>query len=387
MNKVRNKTSVLHVVHGMNHGGIEAFLMSMLRSYNRDLFQMDLVYTGSQKGAHAAEVERLGSRLIKCPLRYDQIRFIYNFYKLLRSAKYDVVNTHLTDLGAGAIFAAWLAGVPIRVASYHTSLADLGFLRNLYLRVMRHIVLRFATQITTSSPMVTASHFGSYTSRQNIHAISYGVDTEYFACKPEKNLDKAKYGIGNGQLVVGHVGSYRPQKNHEALLKIVKGVVSVLPNVRFLLCGAACSSPRVTGNYKDKVDSLIKSMGLSEYIVQINGLDDMRQFYHAIDIFVLPSKQEGMPISLIEAQAAGKAIAASRINGIELATAPEMREYLFEIDDIGSFIERIIELLGNRQKRLVLGRAGQEFVRKELDIKVSAAKYLNLYTSEPSRCC
>jgi glycosyltransferase involved in cell wall biosynthesis len=341
---------------------------------------MDILYTGQQKGAYAPEVKKLGSRMFGCLLRYDQLRFIYNFYKFLKKEKYDAVNSHLADMGGGAILSAWLAGVPIRVSSYHTSLGDKGFLRNLYLRIMRHIILKFSTDITTSSPGVSESHFKNFKVTENkIHAISYGVDTESFLLETDNKIDLTKFGFDKDNLVVGHVGSYRPQKNHETLLKIAKKVVADLPNVRFLLCGAACSSPNVTGSYKDMVDDMIKDMGLSKYIAQVHGLDDMRQFYNSIDIFVLPSRHEGMPISLIEAQAAAKPIVATKINGIVLATEPQMQSNLFEIDDVEPFAECVIDLLKNKEKRLKLGKDGREFVKKELDIKISAEKYIGLY--------
>ena len=371
---------VLHVVVSMVHGGIETFLMSMLRCYDRSKFEMDVVYTGPREGEYAPEVRTLGSKIFGCRLKYDQLRFVYNFYRMLRREKYDSINVHLADMGGGAILAAWLARVPVRVASYNTTLADMGALRNLYLRIMRHIIVRFATEITTSSPGVTESHFRTVkVPREKVHAISYGVDVNFFATGPEKKIEMAKLGFSPNNLIVGHVGSYRPQKNHEALLKIAKKVIEAVPNARFLLCGAACNSPNVTGAYKDMIDRKIEEMGLSEYIDQIQDLDDMRQFYHAIDVFVLPSRLEGMPISLIEAQAAAKPVVASKINGIVIATAPKMRNNLFEIDDIESFADCVIDLLKDKEKMLRLGKAGQEFVKKELDIRVAVKRYEELY--------
>ena len=120
-------------------------------------------------------------------------------------------------------------------------------------------------------------------------------------------------------------------------------------------------------------------MGLSEYIAQVQGLDDMRKFYHAIDIFILPSRHEGMPISIIEAQAVSKPVVATNINGIVIATEPQMRNNLFEIDDIDSPAECVIDLLKDSEKRLRLGKAGHDYVKKELDISVAAKRYEELY--------
>ena len=164
---------VLHIVHTMTHGGIETFLMSMLRCYDRQQFHMDILYTGPREGEYAAQAKALGAKLIACKLGYDQIRFTYHFYKLLRRERYDVLNSHLADLGAGAILAGWLAGTPARIASYHTHLPDKGFLRNLYLYIMRRFILKTATAITTSSTTVSESYFTRTPAPENmVHPIS-----------------------------------------------------------------------------------------------------------------------------------------------------------------------------------------------------------------------
>ena len=374
------KIKVLHIVHSMPHGGIETFLVSMLKIYNHDRFQMDIIYTGPEKGEYADEVRSLGARLIPCRLHYEQIRFVSNFYKFLRREKYDVVNSHYDDLGGGAMLAAWLARVPVRIASYHTDRLDRGFLRNLYMRIMRYLIVRTATNITTSSPSVSDSYFSEVPApKVMVRSISYGVDTDFFAQKPAKTLDLKKYGFDENHLIVGHVGSYRPQKNHRALLKIAKRIINDVPNARFLLRGALCTGRMVTGHTKEDITRQIDELGLSNYIVHIESLEDMREFYSVIDIFILPSRHEGMPISLIEAEASGKPIVASSIGGIVIATAPEMRNNLFEIDDIESFSKCLIDLLKDKQKRIVQGRAGQEYVRENLDIKIAVKKYEQLY--------
>ena len=370
---------VLHVVFSMVHGGIETFLMSMLRCSDRSKFEMDVMYTGQSEGEYAPEVRSLGSKIFGCRLKYDQIRFVYNFYKILKREKYDAVNVHLADMGGGAMLAAWLARVPVRVASYHTSLPNMGFLRNLYLRIMRSIVVHTATDITTSSPGVTDSHFHKMNVDFNrIHAITYGCDTAAFEQRPQKVIDLSKFGFGDDNIIIGHVGSYRPQKNHDALIKIAKVVIDKIPNARFVLCGATCNSPSVLG-YKAQVESKIEQAGLKQYIAQVQGIEDMREFYHAIDIFILPSRHEGMPISIIEAQAAGKPVVASRINGIVLATCPQMQCNLFEIDDIENFANCLIDLLLDGEKRASLGKAGRLFAKKNLDINIAVGKYQNLY--------
>lgn len=371
---------VLHIVNSMNHGGVETFLLSMLRCYDREQFHMDILYTGPSEGKYASQVRALGAKLIPCKLGREQIRFIYRLYKLLRQGKYDAVNNHIGGLGGGAMLAAWLAGVPARVGSYHSSKPDLGFLRNAYLSMMYPLVVKTATDITTSSPAVSESYFScAKIPRDMIHPISYGVDSDLFAEKPDKTLELKQFGFEQDNVIIGHIGNYRPHKNHKTLLKIAARVIEAIPKARFLLCGFECSNPDISGSYKEQIDREIVNLGLSEYVGQVSGLEDIREFFSAIDVFVLPSKHEGMPVSLIEAQAAGKPVVASRINGIAIATAPEMQENLFEIDDIEPFSECLIKLLKDKELRDNLGKLGQQFVRENLDIRIAVGKYEKLY--------
>ncbi len=371
------KIKVLHVVKTMDHGGIETYLMSVLRNYDRERFQMDIMYTGPREGSYAPDARTLGARLHGLPLHYDQIRFVWKFYRFLRRNHYDAVNVHLADISGGATLAAWFAGVRSRVVSYHSQLDDMGFLRNLYLRGMRTIVLKTSTSITTSSPAVTESHFSRInTSNKHIEPIAYGCDIKRFSTAPEALLDIDRSNWKADTVVIGHIGSYRPQKNHEALIQIARNVLNKAPHTRFVLCGAASSG---YDDYKNRIDQMIDSSGLRPFLSQVQGLDDVRKLHYACDIFILPSRNEGMPVSLIEAQAAGRPVVASRINGIVLATAPEMQQNLFEIDDVESFANCLVDLIRNKEKRIQQGIAGQKFARENLDIKVSVNKYQLLY--------
>jgi glycosyltransferase involved in cell wall biosynthesis len=371
----KNKIKVLHVVYKMGYGGIETFLMSMLRNYDREKFQMDILHTSTEEGEYAEEARSLGANLIHCPLQYEQARFIYKLRKILKTGDYSVVNNHLSDVGAGVILAAKLARVPSRVSSYHTNYVQRSWYKNMYMKLMRRIAVSLATDITTSSPDVSVSHFkGMNIPVERIHPISYGVDVEYFektkAIQPLPGFDSS-----SGKLIVGHIGHFTPQKNHEALLKIASCVIRELPNVIFLL--------RVSGGHlREQIEQKILQAGLSEHIVQVKGLSDIRQFYASIDVFVLPSRHEGMPVSVIEAQAAGKSVIASNLEGIRIAMADKLKCNLFAVDDVEPFSMCLLDLLKNKEKRITQGKIGQDFVKQNLDVKIAIQKYQNLYLSK-----
>jgi len=265
-------------------------------------------------------------------------------------------------------------GVPARVASYHETFIPSTRIKNRYRQVLRKMIIKCATDITTSSPQATDSHFTDVVAPAGlVQAISYGVDTAYFAQNPKEPLDLKKFGFGPDNLIVGHIGRFVGSKNHHTLIKVITKVLEAVPNARFILRGDSYSP------LKKEIESLISENGLAQYIGFVEGMADIREFYDAIDLFVLPSLREGMPVALIEAQASGKAIVASNLNGIEIATAPEMKSNLYAPHDVESFAKCIIDLLRQPEKRISQGKAGQEFVRKNLDIKTAIRKYEQLY--------
>ena len=378
---MNHKIRVLHVLQSMVHGGIETFLMSMFRNYDADQFSMEVVYTGSQQGDYAEELEKLGIRLSPCRMKYEQVRFVFSLYRFMKKNAFHCVHSHFEDFGGPVMLAAWMAGIPVRVTGYHSKKLDMGPLKNLYTWFMRRWVLLFSTCITTSSDEVTNSFFNDrQRANKDIRPIAYGVDVSYFAEKSAGCLDFAKYNINReSHLIVGNVGSFRPQKNHHGLLQVVQRTIQFVPNTVFLFRGAFCDGNMVRGYTREDIEAYARHLNIEAHVRLIDPLNDMRKYYNSLDVFILPSKHEGMPISIIEAQAVSCPVVASNIEGIVNATAPEMRDNLFHYDDIDGISKCLIELLGDKQKRVEQGRAGYEFVRNNLDIKTVTRKFQAIY--------
>jgi len=369
-------TRVLHHVHTLDHGGIETFLMYMLKNYDRDRYQMDIVYSGPHEGAYANQARDLGAEILSCPMAYDQIRFVVQLIKLLKEGQYDAFNTHLDDFGAGALVAAKVAGVSARICSYHSNHVMRPFLKSIYQYTMRCIAKKVATKITTSSPDVTESHFGKKgLINPKIQSITYGCDTRYFGDENVEPLCLDQYGFTKENIVIGHVGHYSWQKNHRGLLEIASRVIDKIPQIRFLLCANG-------GSLRDEIECEIDRLGLRSYIVQVERLEDIRQFYASIDLFILPSVHEGMPVCIIEAQASGVPVVASKLGGVVVATCPQQQGNLFESNDIEGFVQCICNLLFDRKEMKEVGEAGKLFSKENLDIKYAIGQYQALYLNQ-----
>ena len=139
-----------------------------------------------------------------------------------------------------------------------------------------------------------------------VEIIPNGIDASYFRFDGNKRESfRKELGITN-ELILGHIGRFQTQKNHEFLINVMRIVLANIPNAKLLLVGE--------GELKKHIKELIQEFGMDEYVIFLGERKDLDFFYSAIDVFLLPSLFEGFGIVAIEAQASGaKTILSDRV--------------------------------------------------------------------------
>ncbi len=307
--KEQNQTStkqrpirILHVVGGMNRGGVETWLMHVLRNIDRDRFEIDFLVHTTKPCPYDEEVRSLGSRIIPCLAPSQPRLYARNFQRIIKEyASYDIVHSHVHHFSGYVLRLAKEAGVPIRIAHSHTSSLETkaGLYRRLYLALTKWWIARYATIGLAASRLAAASLFGSAWERDRRYQILYcGVDLAPFRQSVDRVSVRAELGIPTDAFVIGHVGRFEAPKNHLFLLEIAATIAQEKPNMRLLLVG--------DGVLRPQIQQKAIEMGLDKYVI-FAGLraDVSRLMLGAMDTFVLPSLYEGLGLVLIEAQAAG----------------------------------------------------------------------------------
>ncbi|MDM9385235.1 glycosyltransferase family 1 protein [Chlorogloeopsis sp. ULAP01] len=296
---------ILHVVGGMNRGGIETWLMHILRHIDRDRFQMDFLVHTEQACAYDQEIRALGSQIIHCPLnRLQPWIYAANFQRILKMyGTYDVVHSHVHHFNGYILRLAQRSGIPIRIAHSHNNTscveAKAKWYRRLYLDLMRAWIARYATLGFGCSHQAIANLFGS---DQHIHphrqTLYYGIDLTVFQDPVDVVAVRSELGIPKDAFVIGHVGRFEPQKNHVFLLDIAAEVAKQEPKMHLLLVGV--------GSLRADIEQKVAQMGLGDRVIFAGSRPDVpRLMRGAMDVFLLPSLYEGLGLVLIEAQAAG----------------------------------------------------------------------------------
>jgi glycosyltransferase involved in cell wall biosynthesis len=320
--EITQKIRVLHIVGGMDRGGIETWLMHILRHVDRERLQMDFLVNTAKPCAYDDEARALGSRILPCLGHSRPWIYAKNFRRILAACgPYDIVHSHIHHYSGYTLRLAQWANIPIRIAHSHVAASEQDSspnpLRWLYLNTATRLLRRFATIGLAASEEAARALFGPAWKRDSLcRLLYYGIDLEPFGAEPGENV-RAGLKLPPEAFVIGHVGRFAEQKNHAFLLEIVRRVADREPRTRLLLVG--------DGPLRPAIEQRVIELGLSECVIFAGPRSDVaRLLLGAVDVFVMPSLYEGLPLAGLEAQAAGLPCVLSDSITRELDVLPQL---------------------------------------------------------------
>lgn len=295
---------ILHIVGGMNRGGVETWLMHVLRHTDREQFQMDFLVHTTQPCSYDDEIRVLGSRIIPCMHPSKPWRYAQRFGQILHEhGPYNVVHSHVHHYSGYTLRLAEQAGVPVRIVHSHndTSMVQskARLLRRGYLTFMQHWISRYATvELAASCRAAQALYGPNWQPDSHRHILHCGIDLDAFQVPVKRELICAELGLPCDALIMGHVGRFDEQKNHSFLIEIAAEVIRWEPRAYLLLVG--------DGPLRSHIKQQVVEAGIDERVIFAGLRSDVpRLMRGAMDVFVFPSFYEGLPVVGIEAQAAG----------------------------------------------------------------------------------
>ena len=284
----------------MNRGGLETMLMNYYRQMNHSEIQFDFIVHRQKKGHYDDEILKLGGRIIRMP----QIRpgNYQNYFKKLDkffnvNREYKVVHSHINENSSFVLRAAKKYGIPCRIA--HSHLSDLGVDFKLPFRLYaRYSMKNHPNKYFACSKNAGQWLFGDQALKGNeLIVLNNAVNVDDFKYNAEvRSRIRKELGIKN-ELVLGHIGRFNKQKNHDFLIDIFKSVVNIKPDSILLLAGE--------GDLRVRIEKKVRQLGLSDKVKFLGVRGDVSDLMQAMDIFLFPSLFEGLPVVLVEAQAAG----------------------------------------------------------------------------------
>ena len=296
------KLKVLMVGGTLNVGGQENQIVNVIRYADRKRFQID--YTTTLKTPfYKQEIEELGGKCIQIPEMNWTCPWVYfrELSRVIKNGKYDIVHGHeLFHTGITLMIAA-KAKVPIRIAHSHSGSDGDGIRRTLIRRIdnciMRFLILHYATELIACSSVAGEFLYGKKNiTTDNYHLVFNSVDTGKFMEPYGKNGSLCNETDWKSVLHVGHM---IPLKNQSFLVDIAAVLKENGCKIRIYSVGPG------NDDYIHYVQQKIKDKGVDNQIVLLGLRKDVPDLMRRADAFVLPSRYEGMPLVMIEAQASG----------------------------------------------------------------------------------
>jgi glycosyltransferase involved in cell wall biosynthesis len=366
---------ILHVLGKLDRGGVETWLVQVLRHIDRQKYQMDFLVNDPNPGAYDDEVRSLGARIIPCLGYRNPARYALNFWRILREyGPYDCVHSHVHNGSGYVLMLAAMAGVPSRIAQSHTNTklteASAGPVRRLYLGLMRRLLKRYASLGIAVSSFAGDSLMPGWRDDARWHLRPYGIESAPFDIEVDSAGVRARLGIQPGVPVVGHVGRFVEVKNHRLILEIAEELSRLDPKVVFLLVG--------DGPLRPEIEAEIRRHGMTERFVLAGLRADIPAILQgAMDAFLFPSLYEGLGIALMEAQLAGLRCVVSDVVPPEAELVPGMVSWISLSDSPKRWAESLHDIFTSEEVWNV-----SEEVRRNHSIETSVSQLAALYESD-----
>lgn len=286
---------VLQVVNDMNRAGLETMLMNYYRHIDRTQIQFDFLTHRPYKGDYDDEILSLGGQIYHAPRLYPQnlptyFRYMKAFFQ--EHPEYKIIHSHIDAMSYLPLLAAKRAGVPVRIAHSHSTSIDKDF-KILLKQIYRKLLPSTANYYFACGDAAGKFLFGNrpFTKIPNaIDAMHFKFDA---ALRKEK---RQELGIDK-KLVIGHVGRFSYPKNHAFLIDTFHEIAKKEDSAVLVLVG--------TGENEEAIRKQVERYDLVEKIYFLGSRADVNELYQAMDIFVMPSRFEGVPMVGVEAQFAG----------------------------------------------------------------------------------
>lgn len=289
---------ILQVVTHMNRGGAETMLMNYYRKIDRKKVQFDFLTHRSEPKAYDDEIRALGGKIYHLP---PVDPFGFNGYKrelkkfFIEHKEYKIVHSHLDTLSTYVLKEAKAAGIPVRIAHSHSTKSDFDF--KFPIRVYSKFKLKkSANKYFACSKDAGIWLYGNM-KIDNITVLNNAINIRNYKYDKQKALEvKRRLNLKN-ELLIGHIGRFSKPKNHEFLIDIFYEVYKKNKKSVLLLVGE--------GTLKSQICKKVSKLNLGDNIKFLGVRSDVADLVQAFDIFLFPSLYEGLPVTLIEAQAAG----------------------------------------------------------------------------------
>ena len=364
---------VAHIIGKWLGGGVEAVVMNYYRHIDHSKIQFDFICDEDSVNIPYEEIEKLGGKVILIPPYQKIFKYQKELRKVLKDGEYKIVHSHINTLSVFPLYAAKRVGVPVRIAHSHSTTNKKEWKKNLLKQILRPFSKKYATYYMCCSELAGRWLFGDKAYDEGkVYLLNNAIDLDKFKYDEKiRNNKRKELGINEDTLVIGHIGRFVAQKNHTFLIDIFNEIHKKNKDSLLMLVGQ--------GPLMNEIQAKVNNLGLKDSVIFLGQRSDVNELYQAMDVFILPSLYEGLPVVGVEAQASGLLCFLSDDMTKETKVL-ESTVFMSLNDTPEKWADAILTDVGNYKKH----DAKKEVPKCSFNIKLEAKKITEYYLEKRS---
>lgn len=351
-----------------NLGGIETFLINYYRKIDKEKYQFDFINIYNNPLCFQEEIINMGGKIYNVSSYYKHpIKYIREVVKIINENNYEIIHCNMNS--AAMIFplvAGKISNAKVVISHSHNSSSDKGLPKTILHNIGKHFIPIFANTYFSCSLKAGEWFYSKKILKSDNHYIIYNsVDLNKFKYDEKlRSKIRKKFNIDDDNFVIGHVGRFNKQKNHAFLIKVFNEIHKINENSTLFLIGQ--------GPLQKRIEEKVKKLNLEKSVIFLGKRNDVSELYNAMDLFVLPSLYEGLPLVGIEAQASNVECVFSDSITHEL----QISDKCWYIPLNKELWTRLILIISTNKKS---NKANNSIDTSNFDINISTNRLINIY--------
>lgn len=366
---MEKERKVLHIIKGLGRGGAERLLVSTIRQHSQQ-YRFDVVYFLPWKDQLVNSLTGLGCQ-VTC-LSASNVLFMLlklpALCKLIKSRQYDILHGHLPWSGIMARLAGKVTGVTV-VYTEHNIFSKYKLLTRLFNR----LTMEWQRVVIAVSQEVAEALHAEVKPTVEVCTVANGVDTQEFdPSKFSGSLLRKEFQLPPDAIIVGTVTVFRPQKRLDRWLRIASTLSEKFPSLYFVIVG--------DGLLREVLKGQAASLVESNRLLFAGIASAPERWLACMDIYLMSSDFEGMPVALLEAMSMGIVPVVTRVGGIPTMIKHGTEGFLYAPDDEVTAVMHISEMVNNSEQRIRTGNSARAKIELEYSISKMVVALEQVYS-------
>jgi len=364
----KKKIHIMQVIFTLDFGGAERLAASISKNLSEDGFETSVCGLFGKEGPLAEAIRRQGNAYFYLNAgEKSRLQLFKDFRRLLKEQSVDIIQAHGVYVLMHSFFPAKFSGTKI----VYTEHAKYSINKYRKLKFAAKLLPNFVEKVVCVSEDLKDFFIRELdVSENSIEVIYNGVDLEIFR---ENNRSTHLKGISNNASIIGNVARLSGPKDHFNLLVAFSKALKKNPNVMLVLVG--------DGELRPEIERTIDELQLFDKVILLGKRDDIPELLTGFDIFVLSSKREGFPISILEAMACSKPVIATNVGGVPEILTDGINGFVVPPENPDRLAEAILHLLKDKNLSEHMAKNGLETVKQYFSKEIMMMRYRNLFAA------